>query len=167
MTESGRVRQRRRPLLLLGLGLSLIWALYWFWPVGQPKPDFMIETSPTESMEFEGHGSNAKPHLPYYKDGQFFSADGRILSPKDVIRDDRHPDNIDSLQFAAPFFLDDSATQADFSRAIEKIWDVCDVPIFIVVHGQSEIPGLLPVKERMDCASVFPNPANRTPLPQG
>lgn len=126
----------------------------------------MIETSPTDSMEFEGHGSNAKPQMPYYKDGQFFSADGKGLSPKDVIRDGRHPDNVDSLQFVAPFFLDDLATPADFACAMEQVWDVCSPPIFIAINGQRGIPGLLPVDERMDCASVFRNPTGGTPLPQ-
>ena len=104
----------------------------------------MIETSPTDSMEFEGYGSNAKPQMPYYKDGQFFSADGKGLSPKDVIRDGRHPDNVDSLQFVAPFSLDDLATPADFARAMEQVWDVCSPPILLLSMARGEFLDYFP-----------------------
>jgi hypothetical protein len=155
MTTAGRWRQRRRPLLLFGFGLSLAWALYWLWPPNQPKPDFVIEISSTDVIEFRDYPGSARPPLPYYKDGRFFSADGRAIDPKDVIRDERNPSNVDYYHFTASFFLDDAATQGDFKAAARQIWAVCSVPLFIASRGQKDSPAVLPVGQFKDCAPAF------------
>ncbi|HMO76322.1 MAG TPA: hypothetical protein PKD99_11115 [Sphingopyxis sp.] len=153
--EAGRRRHVRRALMA-GLGFSAIWAAWWLWPSGPQKPDFLFDTHPTSWVSFDDLTEDIRPKLPYFEAGSFHSPSGLPLRPKDIIRDARHPQNIDSPEFFALFRLRKGATRADFVEATQAIWAVCDAAIAVATDDQEDSYALLPVERGRDCDYLFP-----------
>ena len=106
---------------------------------------------------FHGLTKDIRPELPYFQTGSFYSPDGKRLLPRDIIRDARSPDNIDSPGFIALFRLKTGTTRADFIEASKAIWVVCDSAIAVASDDREETPTLLPVSHGKDCGFLFPD----------
>ncbi|WP_144036763.1 hypothetical protein [Sphingopyxis witflariensis] len=157
MTAGAVRKNKMRTALLAGLGLSTIWAAYWLWPAAAAKPDFLFDTHSTSIVDFHDLTKDIRPELPYFQRGSFHSPDGKRLRPRDIIRDARDPDNIDSPDFIALFRLKTGTTRADFVTASRAIWAVCDSAIAVASDDREDAPTLLPVKHGKDCGFLFPD----------
>lgn len=156
MTTTGAVRKNRfRIALFVGLALSSGWFAYWL-QRSPTEPDFLLNAHPTSVVVFHDLTRDIRPDLPYFEDGSFHSPDGSPLRPKDVIRDERSPDNIDSPGFMALFRLKPGTSQSDFVEASKAIWAVCDAGIAIASNDREEAPTLWPATPGKDCARLFP-----------
>ena len=93
--------------------------------------------------------------MPHYKNGHFYSAQGKKIPPHAVIQDARNPNNIDSPSFQAWFFMDSEATTADFIKASEKLWAVCSAAITIATPNQSEWIMIENIDKKKSCEFLF------------
>ena len=159
MTAGAVRKNQMRIALLAGLGLSTIWAAYWLWPPATSKPDFLFNTHTTSIVVFHDLTKDIRPELPYFKRGNFYAPDGTRLHARDVIRDERSPENVDSPNFIALFRLRTGTTRADFVEASKAIWAVCDSAIAVASDDREDSPTLFPIEHGRDCEPLFPNPS--------
>ncbi|PAL20312.1 hypothetical protein [Sphingopyxis sp. GW247-27LB] len=154
MTEAGRVRRRRRPILLAGLLMSAVWAAWWLWP-REPSIDFAFEMHPTAQMIFYDLVAAKPMELPVYKDRRFRSTSGAQIAARDVIRYDPGVANKISPAHTAMFRMAPGATRGDFTRAVRDIWSVCDADVAVAAQGQEETFLILGAGRGPDCAKTL------------
>lgn len=155
MTETGRVRQRRRPFLFVVLFLATIWAAWWLWPDKASKPDFSVSLSPNGSeLPVAGPQGVLALNPPLYREGRFYAAGGKQIGARYVVRDEREG-NVDAPSFVAIFRLEPGGTRADIQAAAKQIWAICDVAVYVPTAGQEYVAPLFPTAPGKDCDDVF------------
>ena len=151
----GRARRRVRPILLMALALSVIWAAWWLWPAREASIDFRFEMHPTAQMMLHSLDTDEPIELPFYKGGQFYSAKGDRIAARDVLRyEPGVPDSV-GPGYTAWFRMAPDTTRGDFMRAVRDIWSVCDADIAVAAHDQEETFLMLAERNDRDCAKIL------------
>jgi hypothetical protein len=156
MTTAGRLRQRRRPLLLAAVLLSTIWAAWWLWPRAAPQPpDFEIRLwGGTGARLVSGSLGVMALDPPIFRHGHFYAKDGQLVDARTIIRDQRR-NNIDSPSYSAIFLLDEQGSRTDLEAAAEQIWAICAAAVYVPIKGRDEVIPLLPRSAGRDCSFLF------------